>query len=124
MSFDRYFDFRDGMDESEQFAAFIVGMSPKATHRGYVDLSYINVRERRGPSVGLACHLSAGVLAAEVLKILLRRGPLRPAPHYHQFDAYLGKYACGRLWFGNRGPLQRLKRRLFSRYLRTASGGT
>jgi len=118
MSFDRYFDFRDDMDQIDQFAAFVVGMAPKATHRGYIDLSNIDFRKRCGPSAGLACHLSSGVTAAEVLKILLRRGPLRPVPYYHQFDAYLGKCADGRLPFGNRGPLQRWKRRMLARFLR------
>ena len=120
MSFDRYFDLRDDMDPIEQFVAFVVGMAPKATHRGYIDLSNLDFRKRYGPSVGLACHLSSGMVAAEVLKILLQRGPLRPVPYYHQFDAYLLKYAAGRLLFGNRGPLQRLKRRVFTRFLRRA----
>ena len=120
MSFDRYFDLHDDMDQIDQFVAFIVGMAPKATHRGYTDLSNVDFRKRYGPSAGLACHLSSGVVAAEVLKILLQRGPLRPVPWYHQFDAYLGKCIVGRLPFGNRGPLQRLKRRVFTRFLRQA----
>ena len=120
MSFDRYFDLHDDMDQTDQFVAFIVGMAPKATHRSYIDLSKIDFRKKYGPSAGLACQLSAGVAAAEVLKILLQRGPLRPVPYYHQFDAYLGKCVGGRLPFGNRGPLQRLKRRVFTRFLRQA----
>ena len=124
MSFDRYFDIHDGMDQIDQFVAFIVGMAPRATHRQYIDLSYVDFQEHRGPSAGLACHLSSGVVAAELVKVLLRRGPLRPAPWFHQFDAYLGKYVRGRLWLGGRGPLQRLKRRVFSRYLRAALRAT
>ena len=120
MSFDKYFDLHDDMDEVEQFVAFVVGMAPKAIHRGYIDLSNFDFHGRRAPSAGLACHLSSGVAAAEVLKILLKRGPLRPAPCFHQFDAYLGKCVRGRLPFGNRGPLQRLKRRIFTQFLRRA----
>jgi molybdopterin/thiamine biosynthesis adenylyltransferase len=124
MSFDRYFDIHDAMDEIDQFVAFIVGMAPRAIHRDYIDLSYVDFQERRGPSAGLACHLSSGVVAAELVKVLLRQGPLRPAPWFHQFDAYLGKYVCGRLRFGGRGPLQRLKRYVFARRLRAALRGT
>ena len=48
--------------------------------------------------------------AVEAMKILLQRGPLYPAPYYHLFDAYRVKYRRGRLRWGNRGPLQTLKR--------------
>jgi len=60
--------------------------------------------------VGLACELCAGVAGAEALKLLLNRGGVRPVPHYAQFDAYRAKFRRGRLWGGNRQPLQRLKR--------------
>jgi molybdopterin/thiamine biosynthesis adenylyltransferase len=122
MSFDQYFDLRDDMDSVEKFAAYIAGMAPKATHRGYIDMSQVNVSDRAGPSVGFACQLAAGVIGAEVVKILLKRGPLRPAPHYHQFDAYLGKLVRRRLWGGNRHPLQRIKRRILVHFLRQHLG--
>lgn len=118
MTFDRYFDLSDEMNATEQFVAYVVGMAPKSLQRGYMDLSYVDVENRSGPSAGLACQLSAGVVAAEVLKILLGRGPLYPAPYYHQFDAYLGRFVRRRLWGGNRHPLQRLKRWWLTRYLR------
>ena len=123
MTFDEYFDLRDGMDHVDMFAAYIVGMAPKATHRSYMDLTKVDVASHRGGSLGLACQLSGGVVAAEVAKILLGRGPVRCAPCYHQFDAYWGRLATGRLRWGNRGPLQRIKRRVFAGVLRTALGG-
>ena len=94
----------------EQLAAFTVGLAPAALHFPYVDISRVNIAEQYGPSVGLACELCAGVAAAEALKLLLDRGGVRPVPHYAQFDAYRGKFRRGRLWGGNRHPLQRLKR--------------
>jgi molybdopterin/thiamine biosynthesis adenylyltransferase len=110
MPFDRYFDLHDGQTELQQLAAFTVGLAPAALHFPYVDISRVNIKEQYGPSVGLACALCAGVAATEALKILLRRGKLRPVPQYSQFDAYRGKLRCGRLWGGNRHPLQQLKR--------------
>ena len=86
------------------------GLTPRATHLGYVDVSHVDLAKQTGPSAGLACHLASGVAAAETLKILLGRGPLRAAPSYFQFDAYRQKLRKGRLWRGNRHPLQRLKR--------------
>lgn len=118
MTFDRYFDLSDHLDPIEKFAAYIAGMAPSGLHRGYMDLSYLNIKERTGPSVGLACHLASGVIAAEVVKILLQRGRIYGAPYYHQFDAYWGKYVRKRLFWGNRNPFQRIKRRWLVNYIR------
>ncbi len=118
MSFDRYFDLRDGMDTVEQFVAFGVGLVPRATHRRYLDLTHLDTAARTGPSVATGCQLAAGVVGAEVVKLLLGRGTIRPAPWYRQFDAYRGKLVGGRLRGGNRHPLQRLKRRYLTRLLR------
>jgi len=121
LSFDEYFDIHDGMDPVEKFAAYVVGMAPRATQRQYMDLAYLDFQQRCGPSTALACHLAGGVVGAEVLKILLRRGPLSAAPFFHQFDAYLGRFIRKRLWWGNRHPLQRLKRRCLVNFLRRKS---
>jgi molybdopterin/thiamine biosynthesis adenylyltransferase len=118
MSFEKYFDFKSGMDSSDEFAAFLVGLVPRATHRGYIDMSYVNLKDRTGPSASLACHLAAGVATGEILKILLKRGEVRAAPWFHQFDIYRYLYRSQRLWGGNRHPLQRMKRWILARRLR------
>jgi molybdopterin/thiamine biosynthesis adenylyltransferase len=118
MSFDRYFDFSDEMDPVEKFVAYVAGMAPASLQRSYMDLAYLDVKNHTGPSAGLACHLASGVVCAEVLKILLNRGRIYAAPHYHQFDAYLGRFVRKRLLGGNRHPLQRIKRRWLINYIR------
>jgi molybdopterin/thiamine biosynthesis adenylyltransferase len=110
MSFDTYFDLHEGMERLDQLVAFAVGLTPRATHLRYLDLSQVDPGSGRGPSAGLACQLCSGVAAAEVVKILLGRSPIYPAPHYCQFDAYRQVFRKGRLRWGNRHPLQRLKR--------------
>jgi len=137
MSFDDYFDLHDEMEELDQLIAFAVGLTPRATHIRYMDLSQVNPRAATGPSAGLACQLASGVAAAETLKILrslwaksaqddnddgndgapaeppetgLDLEPMRPAPWYFQFDAYRHVLRKGRLRWGNRPPWQRLKR--------------
>lgn len=82
MTFDRYFDLSDAMNTVDKFVAFIAGIAPSATHRRSIDLSYVDIENRTGPSVGLACHLASGVVAAEVLKILLRHGRVYAAPTF------------------------------------------
>jgi molybdopterin/thiamine biosynthesis adenylyltransferase len=117
MSFDDYFDLNDAMDRLDQLIAFVAGLTPRATQRTYMDLSQVDPRTGRGPSAALACHLCSGVAAAEVVKILLGRSPIRSAPWYSQFDAYRQQLCTGRLRWGNRSPAQRLKRRLLKKHL-------
>lgn len=121
MEFDRYFDFHVGMTPLEEAIAFGIGLAPKATHRHYIDFKEVDIERRRGPSASLACELAAGVTAAETLKILLKRGGLRPAPCFAQFDAYAQQMKSGRLHFGNRGLMQRLKRRWMTKKLSAIS---
>ncbi len=118
MSFDKYFDLTDDMDELEKVVAFGVGVAPKATQRSYMDLQAFDVRARTGPSSSMACHVAAGAVGCEAAKILLGKGYVKAAPYYHQFDPFLGRFAHGRLLGGNRHPLQRIKRWWLTRYLR------
>jgi len=110
MPFDRYFDLNDRQTEMEQLIAFTVGLAPAGLHIPEIDLNYVNLTEKHGPSTGLACQLCAGVAAAEALKLLLHRGGVRFVPKFAQFDAYRGILRQRTLYGGNRYPLQRLKR--------------
>lgn len=110
MSFDRYFDLSDEMDRVQKILAFLLGSSPAATQLKYMDIAFMNFRERTAPSVSASCQLASGVAAAEVAKILLGRGGVRCAPWYQQFDAHEGRFVCRKLHGGNRHPWQRLKR--------------
>ncbi len=112
MTFEEYFDIREGMDAFQHMVAFLVGLGPAGTHLNYMDLSYVEPAEQAGPSSAAAISLMAGVVGAEALAILLKRRPAFAIPCYAQFDPYMGVYKTGKLRWGNRGPLQRLKRRL------------
>jgi molybdopterin/thiamine biosynthesis adenylyltransferase len=122
MSFDQYFDLNDGQTELEQLVCFLVGLAPKALHRPYIDWSRVSLEEKKGPSAGLACQLCSGVVAAQAVRLLLDRGPIRAVPYYSQFDAYRGILRTRRLWLGNRHPLQLLKRSLVMRRFRGQLG--
>ena len=88
-----------------------------------MDRSYVDMEAHKAPSLSPSVQLCAGVAATEAFKILLKRGNVRPAPHYAQFDAYKGKYVRGKLRWGNRGPLQRLKFAIFRRLYKPKDGG-
>lgn len=117
MSFEQYFDWGDRPD-GEKALRFAMGLAPAGLHRGYlVEPRSVSFAERRGPSTAIACQICAGMAAAEVVKIVLHRGPIRAAPHGLQFDAYRGKLV--RTWRpgGNRHLLQRLAIAMARRYL-------
>ncbi len=111
MTFEEYFRM-EGRPTEQQYANFLLGLAPKGLHRAYlVDPSRLNLREKRGPSSAAAVQLCAGVTGVEAIKILLKRGEVRAAPFYHQFDVYRGRFISRRLVFGNNNPFQRLKLR-------------
>ncbi len=119
MTFEEYFRFGAAADEGDKALRFLLGLTPKMLHRGYlVDASRVNLRDRRGPSTIMACQLCAGVAATEVLKILLRRGPVLAAPRGLHFDAYKNRMV--RTWrpWGNANPLQRVMMALARRQYR------
>ncbi|MBN1912438.1 MAG: ThiF family adenylyltransferase [Pirellulales bacterium] len=110
MTFDEYFNLNDQMDRLDQLIAFAVGLTPRMTHLPYMDLREVSIQDKTGPSASLACQLASGVAAAETLKMLLGRRPIRAVPWYSQFDAYRQILRHGRLRGGNRHPWQRFKR--------------
>jgi molybdopterin/thiamine biosynthesis adenylyltransferase len=108
MSFEEYFCL-EGQSRQEQFARLMAGLSPAMLQRTYLAApEAVNFGEQRGPSTGMACELCAGVMGTAVLKVLLKRGPLRPAPWGMHFDAYRQKLRFTWRPLGNRNPLQKL----------------
>ena len=97
----------EGHELEEQYARFIAGLSPAMVQRHYlVAPEAVNFQEKRGPSTVMACDLCAGVMGTSVLKLLLGRGSIRPAPWGMHFDVY--RQTLNHTWrpFGNANPLQ------------------
>jgi molybdopterin/thiamine biosynthesis adenylyltransferase len=110
MSFDDYFDIRDEMTLGQQLFQFGLGLTPRMLQRSYFTPSSLDLSGKRAPSLGSACSLAAALVGTEMLNLVVRRRPVRAAPYYYQFDPLVRRYAAGRLWWGNRHPLQRAKR--------------
>lgn len=121
MSFDRYFAVREGMTREEKLLSFLVGIAPGGTHLAYVNTDRINLEGGAGPSVGLAVQMAAGLAAGQVVKILLNRGPVPAVPYYFQVDAYTLQCKKGKVWWGNRNLIQRLKLWYVKRLLESQS---
>lgn len=109
MSFDDYYGIRERMTWKEQFARFILGTSPQAFHTAYLDLNYVSLEKKRGPSSSIGVTLCASVAGMEVLRLLLGWRGVRAVPLYAHYDARRRKWHEGYLRWGNRHPLQRIK---------------
>jgi molybdopterin/thiamine biosynthesis adenylyltransferase len=110
MTFDEYFDLDDSMTVPEQLIQFGLGVAPKMTQRRYMPPRALDLRQSRAPSVGSACLLCSALVATEVANLVMCRRLPRVAPAFFQFDPLTQVYKAGRLRWGNRGPIQRLKR--------------
>ena len=117
MSFEEYFRLA-GHSPAEQALRFLVGLSPAMLQMSYLaDPSRVSLAEKRGPSTIIAVQLCSGIAAAQVLKLILRRGNVVAAPWGLHFDAYRNRLKHTWRPGGNHNPLQRLllsiaKRRL------------
>ena len=117
MSFDEYFNIVEGMPEWDQHLAFFMGIAPKATHLKYMELSRVDLNAKGGPSLNIGCQICAGMAATEAVRIILNRGKVKPVPHFFQFDPFLQKYRKGKLYMGNRNPVQKIKLKVVKKLL-------
>lgn len=117
MTFDEYFDIREGLSEEERLLRFSMGLAPRPTHLAAMDFRRVSLREKTGPSLASACQLCASVAATEAVRILLGRGPVQAVPKYLQIDPYSRVLRRGTLHWGNRNPIQKVKMFVVKRIL-------
>ena len=109
MGFDEYFNIRDGMADEEKYLSFALGLSPRPTHIKYMNFKKVDFSSKAGPSLNIACQICAGMAATEAVKVILKKGKIKPVPHYFQYDPFLQTLRKGYLFMGNKNPWQRLK---------------
>ena len=117
MSFDEYFNIVEGMEPQDQYLSFALGLAPRATHIKYMDLSRVDLESKAGPSLNIACQICSGMAATEAVRIILNKGNVKPAPYFFQFDPYVQKYRKGKLYMGNRNPIQKIKLKVVKKIL-------
>lgn len=121
MSFEDYFRF-EGQSELRQYINFLMGLAPSGMHRAYlVDPKRLDIARRKAPSTMIGVELCAAYTGAQVVKYLLGRGEVKPAPFHYHFDSYLNKFQA-RARRGNNGLLQRWKGDAAERMLRKQLG--
>jgi len=109
MGFDEYFSINPEIPDKKKILHFAVGLTPRPTHARYIDMGFVDLESERGPSLAPAIQLCASLAVTEVLRIVLSRGKVKPAPYYVLFDPYLRKFRTGYLRRGNASWVQRLK---------------
>ncbi len=119
MSFDEYFDIHDGLTDAEKLVRFGVGITPSLLQRAYFNPKVISWKNKKAPSLVIGTLLCANLVSTFALKILFGQ-KVRTAPSSLHFDAYVLK--CKKVWipFGNRNPIQILKRLVMTAMLKSS----
>ncbi|MFZ2187462.1 MAG: ThiF family adenylyltransferase [Candidatus Moraniibacteriota bacterium] len=118
MRFDEYFDLEDSQTKEEMLVRFGLGLTPTLLQRSYFNPDAVNWKERKAPSLVTGTLLCANLVSCEALKIIFGE-KVRSAPASLHFDPYLKKLK--RVWvpFGNKNPIQRLKRIIMTSVLKS-----
>ena len=107
---DHYFNFKSGQSDMELLVQFLIGLAPKALQSKYLEsLEHVSPLDGKVCSLSAGSYMASGMVVVKALQILLKRGPVFAAPNFQQFDGYLNKYVSGKLRWGNRSLLQRVK---------------
>lgn len=110
MSFKDYFGLHQANDDLERSLLFALGLTPNRQQLKYlVQKKNLNFSKRQTPSTAMACILCASIACTQVLKIILKRGKILPAPHLVNFDPYLNTFRKYYLWCGYRNPWQKIR---------------
>lgn len=112
MTFEDYFGF-EGQDDIGKALRFLLGLAPRRLHAGYlIRPDAVDLANRKGPSTPMAIDMCAGMMATQVMKLLVGRGHVPAAPVGLQFDPFANRAVRFRNSFGFRNPVQRLAYRL------------
>lgn len=109
MSFHEYFGWEENMDPAEMLLRFLVGIAPSQLHAGQMEINLEHIRKRTGPSLGGTCAISSSLLVLTMTKAVLQPSLIKPVPHFCQFDFSKYRVKTGKLFWGNAGPIQKLK---------------
>lgn len=114
-NFDEYFSINDATPYWHKVMRFLLGVTPALLQRTY--MTKVNLKEKRGPSSVGGVNLCAAIVTVYAIKVLLKKGPIKAVPYYHQFDIMRDKYVVRYLWWGNRNPMQWLKMKWFEKLM-------
>jgi len=93
ISFDDYFDLRDGQDETEQLRNWGMGLGPSKPYRHYLSAPNLVFEQRTGSVTSGVCLLCSGLVATTALRRLLNQ-PIffKPVPYIYHIDLVAGRF--------------------------------
>lgn len=110
MTFDEYFGLSKAKNDQERAILFAIGLSPKRIQMRYLtDANRVDFENKKVPSTVMGCMMCTSIACTEILKILLKRGPVSCAPTAIQFDGYLNKIVRSYVPFGYKNPIQKIR---------------
>ncbi len=118
MSFNEYFNFKEGMSSEDMLAHFLAGANPRP-----IFLKYVFHKDKIDPSSGKVPSLYLGVSAAttglvsELYKLVLNNGPVRFVPRSCQYDFYFQKIKHNWIPFGNKNLKQKIMIKILKKIL-------
>jgi tRNA threonylcarbamoyladenosine dehydratase len=93
MSFDEYFDLRDGQSEAEQMDNWGDGFGPARLYRHYLNDRNLDFHNKTGSVVSATCLLSTALVSAVVLRQLLgQESAFKPVPYIYHIDLVAGRF--------------------------------
>ncbi len=117
MSYDEFAGLKDGMTEKRMALHFICAIGTQGPHLKYMDTRGVGAEEGAAPSLGLACQIGAGMVAAEIVSYRLGRREPEWVPRFSQFDPYDRSYRRRHRRWGAKNPVQMLRMQILKRLI-------
>jgi molybdopterin/thiamine biosynthesis adenylyltransferase len=118
MSYEKYFDFDSCQTRKEKLANFALGLSPKLNGFRDLDLTKVSASgESNAPSLALAASLASAVVSTTVVRLIEDASKVEAAPCSFALNVRGLKIERCKLRWGNRSPLQKLRRRILLKLL-------
>jgi molybdopterin/thiamine biosynthesis adenylyltransferase len=94
MTFDEYYDLRDGQSEEQMLRNFATGLNPGQLFRHSLDNQNLDFKNKSGSVISSSCLLCSALMGFVALTRLIDKSTaLKPVPYVYQVDLAAAKFA-------------------------------
>jgi hypothetical protein len=94
MTFDEYYDLRDGQSEEQMLLNFATGLNPGQLFRHSLDNQNLDFKNKSGSVISSSCLLCSALMGFVALTRLIDKSTaLKPVPYVYQVDLAAAKFA-------------------------------
>ena len=112
MTYENYFDLKEGMSDQEKRMALLFGLSPDPLCLSYLDKKSIDLENHRAASVVPGLMLVGALSAAEAVKVITGKANVTYCPNIFQIDLLTQRVSKKNYPWGMKSPWQRFKKRM------------